>query len=119
HIRRHDFLVNLLQTVAETVLFYHPAVWWLSARIRVEREHCCDEVALSVCGDAVSYAEALVELESRRRANAPLTTAPTGGTLMTRVRRLLGAPAVDRPRSVGALIGAGVIASVCVAGASA
>jgi hypothetical protein len=44
--------VNLLQTLAETMLFYHPAVWWLSARIRVEREHCCDEVALSVCGDA-------------------------------------------------------------------
>jgi uncharacterized protein (TIGR03435 family) len=119
HIRRHDFLVNLLQTLAETMLFYHPAVWWLSARIRVEREHCCDEVALSVCGDAVSYAEALVELESWRRVRAPLAMAATGGTLMTRVRRLLGAPAIDRPRSVGALISAGVIAVLCVAGASA
>jgi uncharacterized protein (TIGR03435 family) len=119
HIRRHDFLVNLLQTLAETMLFYHPAVWWLSARIRVEREHCCDEVALSVCGDAVSYAEALVELELRRRVQAPLAIAATGGSLMTRVRRLLGAPAVDRQRSVGALITAGVIAVVCVAGASA
>ena len=119
HIRRHDFLVNLLQTLAETMLFYHPAVWWLSARIRVEREHCCDEVALSVCGDAVSYAEALVELESWRRVRAPLAMAATGGTLMTRVRRLLGAPAVDRLPSVGALISAGVIAVVCVAGASA
>ncbi|HMJ87405.1 MAG TPA: M56 family metallopeptidase, partial [Vicinamibacterales bacterium] len=43
HIRRHDYAVNLLQTIAETVLFYHPAVWWLSARVRAEREHCCDE----------------------------------------------------------------------------
>jgi beta-lactamase regulating signal transducer with metallopeptidase domain len=45
HIQRHDFAVNLLQTFAETVLFYHPAVWWMSSRIRAEREHCCDDVA--------------------------------------------------------------------------
>ena len=83
HIRRHDFLVNLLQTFAETMLFYHPAVWWLSARIRTEREHCCDSVALSVCGDAVSYAEALVELESWRTVHSRLAVAATGGTLMT------------------------------------
>ena len=102
HIRRHDFLVNLLQTFAETILFYHPAVWWLSARIRTEREHCCDVVALSVCGDAVSYAEALVELESWRTVHSRLAVAATGGTLLTRVRRLLGAPADDAPRSFGA-----------------
>ena len=51
HIRRHDYLVNLLQTVAETLLFYHPAVWWVSRRIRIEREHCCDDAAVRVCGD--------------------------------------------------------------------
>src|SRR5262249_409054 len=53
HIRRHDYFVNLLQTLAETLLFYHPAVWWLSRRIRVEREHCCDDVAVRCSGDAV------------------------------------------------------------------
>ena len=47
HIRRHDYVVNLLQTVVETLLFYHPAVWWLSHRIRVERENCCDDLAVS------------------------------------------------------------------------
>ena len=67
HIRRHDYAVNLLQTIAETLLFYHPAVWWLSARIRIEREHCCDEVAVRICGDAVGYAQALAELEAWRR----------------------------------------------------
>ena len=118
HIRRHDFLVNLLQTVAETILFYHPAVWWLSARIRTEREHCCDLVALSVSGDAVSYAEALVELESWRTVHSRLAVAATGGTLLIRIRRLLGAP-VDEPRSLGAFVIAGVVALVvCVAGAS-
>ncbi len=119
HIRRHDFLVNLLQTFAETILFYHPAVWWLSARIRIEREHCCDLVALSVCGDPVGYAEALVELESWRTVQSRLVVAATGGSLLTRVRRLLGAPTDEAPRSFGALIVAGVVALViCVAGAS-
>ena len=119
HIRRHDFLVNLLQTFAETLLFYHPAVWWISARIRSEREHCCDLVALSVCGDAVSYAEALVELESWRTVQAPLALAATGGTLIARVRRLLGTPADDRPRRFSSMVIAGVVALViCVAGAS-
>lgn len=119
HVRRHDFLVNLLQTFAETILFYHPAVWWVSARIRAEREHCCDVVALSVCGDAVSYAEALIELESWRTAHSRLAVAATGGRLLTRVRRLLGAPADDAPRSFGAMIVAGIVALViCIAGAS-
>jgi uncharacterized protein (TIGR03435 family) len=119
HIRRHDFLVNVLQTFAETILFYHPAVWWLSARIRTEREHCCDEVALSVCGDAVGYAEALVELESWRTVHSRLAVAATGGKLMVRVRRLLGASSGDRPRSFGTLMIAGVAAlAICVAGAS-
>ena len=89
HIRRHDFLVNLLQTLGETVLFYHPAVWWISSRIRTEREHCCDDVAVSVCGDAREYAAALTELASWSMAHPPLAMAATGGPLLDRVRRLL------------------------------
>ena len=89
HIRRHDFLVNLLQTFAETVLFYHPAVWWMSSRIRAEREHCCDDVAVSVCGDATEYAAALTELASWSLAHPPLAMAATRGPLLNRVRRLL------------------------------
>ena len=57
HVRRHD-LVNLLQTVVETLLFYHPAVWWLSHRIRIERENCCMTIAVELCGDRVAYAHA-------------------------------------------------------------
>ena len=72
HIRRHDFLINLLQTLGETALFYHPAVWWISSRIRTEREHCCDDVAVSVCGDAREYAAALTELASWSIAHPPL-----------------------------------------------
>src|SRR5207247_10537546 len=54
HVRRHDYPVNMLQTVADILLFYHPACWWMSRRIRHEREHCCDDVAVAVCGDAVA-----------------------------------------------------------------
>jgi beta-lactamase regulating signal transducer with metallopeptidase domain len=99
HIRRHDYAVNLLQTIAETLLFYHPAVWWVSNRIRVEREHCCDEVAVAVCGDPVGYAQALAELESSRTMAATMAMAATGGSLSQRVRRILQLPLSEEPRS--------------------
>ena len=92
HIRRHDYIVNLLQTVVETLLFYHPAVWWLSRRIRAERENCCDDLAVSLCGDPVAYAAALAELEGLRSTTGELVLAATGGSLLQRVRRLLGVP---------------------------
>ena len=123
HIRRHDYLVNLLQTAVETLLFYHPAVWWLSHRIRVEREHCCDDLAVSLCGDAVTYARALADLEGLRGA-AHLGLAATGGSLLQRVRRLLGAP-THAGRGPGWLAGslaillmAGITAGAIAPGAS-
>ncbi|HYO68171.1 MAG TPA: M56 family metallopeptidase [Archangium sp.] len=96
HIRRYDFAVNLVQTLVETLLFYHPAVWWMSRVIRVEREHCCDDIAVGTSGNAVSYARALTALESLRVL--PLGTASPamsalGGSLTERVRRLVAAPA--------------------------
>jgi uncharacterized protein (TIGR03435 family) len=112
HIRRHDFLVNLLQTLAETVLFYHPAVWWVSRRIRTEREHCCDDVAVSVCGDATEYAAALTELASWSIAHAPLAMAATRGPLLNRVRRLLRLPESERRMSRTTLAVAVVITTV-------
>ena len=92
HIRRHDYLVNLLQTLVETLLFYHPAVWWLSRRIRAERENCCDDLAVSLSGDPYTYAKALADLEALRGSSPHLVMAADGGSLVNRVRRLLGAP---------------------------
>ena len=89
HIRRHDGLVNLLQVLAETVLFYHPAVWWVSSRIRTEREHCCDDVAVAACGDPVRYAEALTELAAWSTPPPRLALSATSGSLIQRVRRIL------------------------------
>lgn len=97
HVRRHDYLVNLLQTAVETLLFYHPAVWWVSAQVRRERENCCDDLAVAVCGDRLGYARALANLEGLRAPASPLVLAASGGSLVERIRRLVGAP-VHRPR---------------------
>jgi beta-lactamase regulating signal transducer with metallopeptidase domain len=92
HIRRHDYLVNLLQSTIETLLFYHPAVWWVSRRIREERENCCDDLAVAVSGDPVGYARALATLEELRPASAQLMLAAGGAPLLQRIRRLAGQP---------------------------
>jgi len=106
HIRRHDYLVNLVQSLIETLFFYHPGIWWISARIRTEREFCCDDLAVSACGNAATYARALAELEEFRsalpRPRVPrLAMAATGGELLRRIRRLVGlAPAMSSERWV-------------------
>ena len=117
HIRRHDFLINLLQTLAETMLFYHPAVWWISRRIRTEREHCCDDVAVGVSGDPAEYAAALAELASWSIAHPALAMAATRGPLLERVRRLLRLPDADRKPRRTAVAVAIVLTSVVAIGA--
>jgi hypothetical protein len=97
HIRRHDYLVNFVQTAVETLFFYHPAVWWVSRIVRTEREHCCDDLAVVACGDAVLYARALTAIEALRQEPFGFALAVTGSPLMARVRRLLG---VKSPRPV-------------------
>ena len=90
HIRRHDYLVNLIQRLVEGLFFYHPAVWWISYVIRSEREHCCDDIAVAMSGDAHAYASALAELEANRQSAArELALAATGGNVVKRIERLL------------------------------
>ncbi len=91
HVRRHDYLMNLGQTLIETLLFYHPATWWISRQIRIERENCCDDLAVEVCGDPAVYARALARLEQSRSASV-LGIAISGGSLLSRIRRLVPAP---------------------------
>ena len=89
HIRRHDYLVNLVQRSVEALLFYHPAVWWISGVIRAERENCCDDVVVAMSGDAHQYAVALAALEQSRRPHNEPAIAATGGSLVKRIHRLL------------------------------
>ena len=90
HIRRHDYLVNLLQSVAEALLFYHPAVWWVSGHIRAERERCCDDAAVAISGDVMGYVNALADLADSRSVR--MAAAANAGSLTDRIARLLGAP---------------------------
>jgi beta-lactamase regulating signal transducer with metallopeptidase domain len=92
HIRRYDVLVNYIQTVVETLLFHNPAAWWISRQIRIEREHCCDDLATDICGNRLQYARALVTLEELRRVNPSFSMAANGASIMNRIRRLTGRP---------------------------
>jgi uncharacterized protein (TIGR03435 family) len=113
HIRRQDYLVNLLQGVVEAILFYHPAVWWVSGHIRVERELCCDDLAVAASGDVLAYARALAGLESARPAHAGMVMAASGGALVNRIARLAGRPRpAPRPGSGSATIMAAMIIAV-------
>jgi GWxTD domain-containing protein len=89
HIRRHDYLVNMLQVAVESLLFYHPAVWWISRIMRAEREHCCDDAVVALGGDAYQYALALAALEETRQGVPEPALAATGGNLVKRIHRLL------------------------------
>ena len=114
HIRRFDYLVNGLQNLVETVLFYHPAVWWVSGEMRREREHCCDDLAVAIVGSRVTYAGALATLEESRQRALTFGMAATGGDLLARVRRVLGAPAPRRQQpsmllAAAVLVGVGAV----------
>jgi beta-lactamase regulating signal transducer with metallopeptidase domain/biopolymer transport protein ExbD/flagellar hook assembly protein FlgD len=111
HIRRYDYLVNAIQAVVETLFFYHPAVWWISHRMRVEREYCCDDQAVRVGGNAVGYARALARLEELRGVEGTLVLAASGGALLRRIQRLV-MPGMQDSLGVGGL---GVSAGVSIA----
>ena len=89
HVKRHDYLVNLLQSVVEILLFYHPAVWWISRRIRFEREQIADDFAARHLGEPRRLALALSELERLQFSGQQLAQAANGGDLLARIRRLL------------------------------
>ena len=113
HVRRHDYLVSVFQSVAEALLFYHPAVWWVSRQVRRERECCCDELAVAVGGDVVAYARALSYLEERRGSVPEFVLGANGGVLTMRIKRLLGRGENAAVSQVAAL----VVLAVIVGGA--
>ena len=107
HVLRRDYLANLLQTLAEGLFFYHPAVWWISSTVRTERENCCDDLVIAARGDRLEYARALATLEQSRW---PVNTVPaaTGGNLMQRISRLLN-PA-QKSRTLSPALPAAIVA---------
>ena len=97
HIKRCDYLVNIAQTVIEILGFYHPAVWWISNKLRVERENCCDDLAVGISDDRLCYAKALATMEEVRSKS--LAVAASGGSLLERICRLVGKDSVEKEKS--------------------
>lgn len=92
HIRRHDYLLNMIQQVLEILFFYHPAYWWLSQVLQDEREHCCDDIAINYSGDSLAYARALTELEQHRLVHTKLAIGIQGRNnhMLGRIKRIMG-----------------------------
>ena len=97
HVRRWDYAVNLLQIALESVLFYHPVVHWISRDVRHEREACCDDLVLRLGADPVDYAHTLASLEELRGVTHAPAVAASGGFLLGRIRRIVGASASAEP----------------------
>ncbi|RHW76858.1 M56 family metallopeptidase [Colwellia sp. RSH04] len=94
HIRRHDYLVNFIQTVIELLFFFHPGVSWIAKQMRNEREYCSDDIAVQHCGDPIAYAHTLADTASlcanRHHHTIPsMAMAASGGDLKQRVLRLV------------------------------
>lgn len=111
HVRRLDHLVNLCQTVIETVLFYHPVVRWVSRRIRIERENACDDLAVAATDDRLAYVEMLASLEKLRFSGPRLALAVHDGQMLSRIRRLVER---GRPRRQLGLTGPALLAGLAL-----
>jgi bla regulator protein blaR1 len=113
HLRRYDHLVNLGQAVIETLLFYHPVVHWISREVRHEREVCCDNLVLRLTdSEPREYARTLAALEDVRQLTPQLAVAASGGMLLDRVRRIIGAGS-PRKHSRRSILGVWVVAATC------
>jgi bla regulator protein blaR1 len=97
HLRRWDHVANMAQVMLETALFYHPAVHWVSRRVREDREQCCDDLVAEVCNEPLDYARALLAVAESRAAQPRFALGAGGGLLLQRVERIVGEPA--RPAS--------------------
>ena len=115
HIKRFDVAVNFFQVIAETLFFFHPAVWWLNRRIRADREDCCDDVAIAACGGTVGYARALATMETWRTVPS-FAMAATGSPVAARVMRLLGVSQQQNgARTAGLVTASLVLATALIA----
>ena len=118
HIQRLDAFVNLFQIAVESLLFYHPAVWWLGKRIREERENCCDDTAVVVCGSPVRYAHALARM-AESRVTPQLVMAANRGPVAARVARLLGiASSSGAQRGANLFVGVLCLSAALLAGSA-
>ncbi len=110
HIVRHDYLFNILQSIIEIIFFYHPAIWSISRHIREEREHSCDDIAITLTGDRVTYAKALTQAQlfSMQQENLAMAFGREKGGLLQRIKR------IQKQRIMKTNITEGIIASIII-----
>ncbi|MER2998641.1 M56 family metallopeptidase [Pontibacter populi] len=115
HIRRNDYLVNLLQSIVDILFFYHPAMWWMSAVVRDERENCCDDMAVAVCGNSLVYARALAAIAEMQLPTTPklaMALAGRKGSLLSRIKRLVEQPSLRPTFSEGFMAAMVIVVSM-------
>ncbi len=93
HIKRSDYLINVLQSFIEIIFFFHPGIWWISKKVRLIREHACDDLALNVCRNPMLYAETLTQVQFlflSSKNNLAMSASGKTGDFTTRIKRLFG-----------------------------
>ena len=116
HVQRRDDLVNILQIVVRIIAGWHPALWWIDRRLRIEREIACDEITVAVTGSAKSYAQCLLKLASLRGTSPAMRTAPaifTPAGLRARVIKIVSPHASIAP-AWSRSIAAAIVMSLCL-----
>lgn len=110
HIKRRDYIINICQALVEVLLFYHPAIWHINNIIREERENCCDDQTLAFCGDAITYARALTQIQEINTLTKPTlamsATGPDAASFSNRIKRLFNIypnPAQARSKGIFAI----------------
>lgn len=97
HIKRHDYLLNIVQLIAESIFYYHPAMWYMSSQVRTERENCCDDMAIKVTNSSMSYARTLIKLQEYNMKNIQpaLAMASNKRAFSDRIHRIIGAGSIS------------------------
>lgn len=121
HFKRNDYLMNIIQLIIESIFYFHPAIWWISNRIRVERENCCDDIALSVCENQIIYAKSLYNLLKLKTEKQPSLALALKGSknqeLLLRIKRILNhsqnrSSMLEKISVTGLLMAAGILLSI-------
>jgi len=115
HIRRHDFLINILQSIVEVLLFFHPGVWIIGAAIREERENCCDDEAIKLSGDEVGLATALAQVEVwRQQGRWAMGFSGNKNSLFDRIKRIINNKTMKAQHREGNLLAIALVAGLCL-----
>jgi beta-lactamase regulating signal transducer with metallopeptidase domain len=103
HIYRRDYLVNILQSIIEILYFFHPAIWWISGIMRMEREHCCDDIVVRISNNSLNYAKALADIETfgMLPIRSAIALINNKDTLLKRIKRITQQPESSTNFSVG------------------